>query len=1320
MSTTIWYYGDQRITGNYTQQQNFTLLGPTFYSVNVLTASATSNIGASSAPWDNLYVKSSNVTVLQSPILATLNVNTPSAKGSPYIANIFGNVYTSNSISALSTNTTTLNTGTLSLLSISRTLGFGTATPPAATLWASNIFMSGTLNIQNVFSTNINTISVITNSLVTPMTSLYILGNALFTNALTTSNIFADSANGLNVTAANLTTASLFSNINSYSLNTSSALANTLSIGTYDPYTGLNINGNAYISNALTAPTIFAVRATVQTASNVVFFSGPVGFNTPGNLNTGVLISGNAFISNSITTPNIFSSTMLVPTVNAYSLVGQILTTPFNFNFNFTNMGASGSFGPTSVTYSSLPLGWTALSGGIQYWTVPTTGNYSFIVAGAGSYFAGSQNSVKTGYGFVLNASYTLIAGQILALLVGQQGFQSDRQCGGSGGTFVALVQSVGALSSAVPLFVAGGAGGPGYEGQDYANQSINGAASTTGQPGGPFAPGQSGAGGVGPSGGANPTSSAYSWSDSGAGFSGNGVFGGESGNPSNFARAFINGGFGDTNTVIGGFGGGGASIGYGAGGGGGGYGGGGSGGSDGAGTGGGGGGSYSVTDFPAAGSATNSGQGYISINLLVGGSLVTLGNAYVSNSVTAGSIVAATANVTTVNASAGTIPILNMNVIAAYTVEDLTRRSPHLVPSATNGPIIQAWISATCNASNQPQRSFWLTDVRPAFSNTSPSTPYYYKGGVFLPDGRVLFVPFHTTAPGFYQPKTLTFSTAPATGLTSGNFAYGVLLPTGNVIFCPQTSNVGLYNPLDYTFSNCTSLPGGSYSGTLSPTGNVVFVPTGVPSNIIHWNYTTGALANCYSFSAPYMTTKWVTPVTTSLSNSTQGLFHIIWSNELGIFCLTTYSSGGNDYSLISSDGLTWTPGGTQNLSKEPAWSPDLGIFCGFSGSTPYTSPDGLNWTPGSSLSSSGWSSIEWAPGRGVFCSFNYTTGYSAISTDGVNWTSGNISYGSGWGQIVWSPQLGVFCAINDEQYESAISRDGLNWTTGSSSGGGPVTNSWSPELGIFCTGSGTRTSVSKDGLNWTLGSIITSTVSVIHIVWSSQLGLFCMTSFDRTVWTSTNGLTWNQASLPSGLPAGINGIQAAWAAKLGVFCVVFLSTSGPLVSIVSTPPAPIQSGSILLPNGNVLGASPGTSNIIQYNPSTLAASNLTVGTDGFNGLVLTPNGNVIGVPQNSNVLVINPSSFTSSNVTVPSVFFGGGCLTPSGNVIFAPSGSSSNVGMFDSIALTYSNSTPAGASFSSATLVPNGQVVFSGGVLDTMTPVPIEFCLNPYINKF
>jgi len=159
------------------------------------------------------------------------------------------------------------------------------------------------------------------------------------------------------------------------------------------------------------------------------------------------------------------------------------------------------------------------------------------------------------------------------------------------------------------------------------------------------------------------------------------------------------------------------------------------------------------------------------------------------------------------------------------------------------------------------------------------------------------------------------------------------------------------------------------------------------------------------------------------------------------------------------------------------------------------------------------------------------------------------------------------------------------------------------------------------------------------------------------------------------------------------------------------------------------VIAASPGTSNVIQYNPSNQTGSNIYVGTAGFNGLVLAANGNIIGVPQNSNILSINPSNFTSSNITLPRAnvtFFGGGCLTPSGNIIFAPSLTlaanvgSSTVGMFDPGALTFSESTDTGVGFTGATLIPNGQVVFCpSGVFDTMTPVPSEFCLSPYFNK-
>jgi hypothetical protein len=295
------------------------------------------------------------------------------------------------------------------------------------------------------------------------------------------------------------------------------------------------------------------------------------------------------------------------------------------FPFTFTNMGATGAAGPTSVTYGASGPSGLVLSGGIQYWTVPASQNYSFTVAGAGSANPSSQNSVKVGSGVVLSATYSLTRGQILAILVGQAGTSGnacnsgDAAGSGGGGTFVARVTSVGALSTAAPLFVAGGAGGPGYESASYANAALDGTLSTAGRNGADGSSGSAayiGSGGVGPAGGKTPTNNAYSWSDSGAGFSGSGQLNAawSSGQLSNVAQPFTNGGKGDTNCVPGGFGGGGAAVGYGTGGGGGGYGGGGSGGSDGAGTGGGGGGSYDITGayLPLA---SNTGMGYVTVS---------------------------------------------------------------------------------------------------------------------------------------------------------------------------------------------------------------------------------------------------------------------------------------------------------------------------------------------------------------------------------------------------------------------------------------------------------------------------------------------------------------------------------------------------------------------------------------------------------------------------------------------------------------------------------------------------------------------------------
>ena len=85
--------------------------------------------------------------------------------------------------------------------------------------------------------------------------------------------------------------------------------------------------------------------------------------------------------------------------------------------YQFTNCNTTGASGPTqdkiNIEYSGTNLqGLVTSVGGMQKWTVPTSGLYHFEVKGA---MGGSQNSsYRGGYGAVVNGGIELQAGQEL------------------------------------------------------------------------------------------------------------------------------------------------------------------------------------------------------------------------------------------------------------------------------------------------------------------------------------------------------------------------------------------------------------------------------------------------------------------------------------------------------------------------------------------------------------------------------------------------------------------------------------------------------------------------------------------------------------------------------------------------------------------------------------------------------------------------------------------------------------------------------------------------------------------------------------------
>jgi hypothetical protein len=278
--------------------------------------------------------------------------------------------------------------------------------------------------------------------------------------------------------------------------------------------------------------------------------------------------------------------------------------------FTFTNAGASGEFGPTqgqiNAAYANTNLsGSVTIAGqqGVQHFTVPVSGPYRIVLAGASG---GGVISNLGCRGRIVQGETNLIAGQVLKIVVGQRGTMVNTSAGGGGGSFVST-------NANVPIIVAGGGGGfydpltspvPSSDG-NYGNSGLNSVCGT-GLGGG------NGAGGM--------ASNSSGWSGGGGGFSSDG-----SHSPncaSTGGISFVNGANGGMtcNNTTGGFGGGGGTHGNsGGGGGGGGYsGGGGCNQTINGGNAGGGGGSYQMPGMTnLANLGLNSGNGYVILSQL-------------------------------------------------------------------------------------------------------------------------------------------------------------------------------------------------------------------------------------------------------------------------------------------------------------------------------------------------------------------------------------------------------------------------------------------------------------------------------------------------------------------------------------------------------------------------------------------------------------------------------------------------------------------------------------------------------------------------------
>jgi hypothetical protein len=159
-------------------------------------------------------------------------------------------------------------------------------------------------------------------------------------------------------------------------------------------------------------------------------------------------------------------------------------------SFTFSPASLTGRYGPTlsncTSYYDTTTYPWLLntnyfnVSSGAQFWTVPKTGNYTFVLGGSRAGQVSGQG-YASGNGAKIQATLSLTSGTVILIICGQYedsantgAITSYYGLGGGGGTFVYNYDT-----STLLLAAGGGGGASYYSGAGYSG--VNGTTSTTG-----------------------------------------------------------------------------------------------------------------------------------------------------------------------------------------------------------------------------------------------------------------------------------------------------------------------------------------------------------------------------------------------------------------------------------------------------------------------------------------------------------------------------------------------------------------------------------------------------------------------------------------------------------------------------------------------------------------------------------------------------------------------------------------------------------------------------------------------------------------------